>query len=596
MSQATKKDGYVAAQQERSRRKLDFGTQRFKGKTFYLDLPRYAKVEELKEELIQRGATLEEFFHREVKYLVTQRNKRKEEGGGKSDPSTLSPATPGTTRSVQISPFSWMDSPGSVDSISGKKLATYETRAQKMMRMAQEKQKCGGGKMDIVTSAQQWGCKVIPLEALLKELKRLKPLPRKIKGTSIKVRSLRLPFLKVEDKSLKYRPLVYEMTSWPLPLVPSNPTMGPYDSLKPNKREEKGPQSHGEEPQEGKPGYCEPCAVRYQSLCMHLQNVQHKSYAQNPKNFVNLDYLISQGTSLAAFIDKERKRLQQQERQAQQNPYHPVIMSRQAVPHQECGKTPPQTTPPQYYMPAAPREETHRDHLTIAEATPYPPNTSVQEAVPSHTPHPVTTPTAPPFSHLATPTPPSLQRATLPSPLQLLATPTTLQATPTTASVLQTTPTFTSSVVHTTPTLAHSVKHVTSPPSAMLTPPPLYQTTPTLPHCTPSQKTTPTSLEDVPETPEKQPFGLYWTRGGHSPLINLERVFGGCVALPPRGLGTSSPALQGVASLEACTCRRSPRLIVKKERVCTAGDSAHMVSPPPTLPSCTASQKTSAVP
>ena len=27
-----------------------------------------------------------------------------------------------------------------------------------------QKQKCGGGKMDIVTSAQQWGCKVIPLE------------------------------------------------------------------------------------------------------------------------------------------------------------------------------------------------------------------------------------------------------------------------------------------------------------------------------------------------------------------------------------------------------------------------------------------------
>ena len=42
---------------------------------------------------------------------------------------------------------------------------------------------------------------------------------------------------------------------------------------------EKGPQSHGEEPQEGKPGYCEPCAVRYQSLCMvgHMTDVGHMS-------------------------------------------------------------------------------------------------------------------------------------------------------------------------------------------------------------------------------------------------------------------------------------------------------------------------------
>ena len=33
--------------------------------------------------------------------------------------------------------------------------------------------------MDIVTLAAGWGCKVVQLEELLAELKRLKPLPRK---------------------------------------------------------------------------------------------------------------------------------------------------------------------------------------------------------------------------------------------------------------------------------------------------------------------------------------------------------------------------------------------------------------------------------
>ena len=44
---------------------------------------------------------------------------------------------------------------------------------------AAQKQKNTGKKVDIVAMATGWGCKVVQLEELLAELRRLKPLPKK---------------------------------------------------------------------------------------------------------------------------------------------------------------------------------------------------------------------------------------------------------------------------------------------------------------------------------------------------------------------------------------------------------------------------------
>jgi len=46
-----------------------------RGKVFFLDLPRYKHLEAVEKKLVQRGATVESFFHRGVKYLVTNRHK-----------------------------------------------------------------------------------------------------------------------------------------------------------------------------------------------------------------------------------------------------------------------------------------------------------------------------------------------------------------------------------------------------------------------------------------------------------------------------------------------------------------------------------------
>lgn len=50
---------------------------------------------------------------------------------------------------------------------------------QYVVFFAAQKQKNAGKKVDIVAMAAGWGCKVVHLEELLAELKKLKPLPKK---------------------------------------------------------------------------------------------------------------------------------------------------------------------------------------------------------------------------------------------------------------------------------------------------------------------------------------------------------------------------------------------------------------------------------
>ena len=82
----------------RGRRKLDFTSQRFRGKVFFLDLAGSKQAGKVEKELTQRGATVEKFFNRGVKYLITNRGKGAPPGSTTS-PSTPSPQTPGSTPS-----------------------------------------------------------------------------------------------------------------------------------------------------------------------------------------------------------------------------------------------------------------------------------------------------------------------------------------------------------------------------------------------------------------------------------------------------------------------------------------------------------------
>lgn len=175
------------------------------------------------------------------------------------------------------------------------------------------------------------------------------------RGTT-RVRALKAPFVKVEDMSRAYKPLVFEVKAWPTPNVHCSPEDSPFDSPLPRKDKAKrqtekpvrltpATPKQPVVPLENKPGYCECCKAHFRDVKMvslfdarllhitlccspsvhqhtcdcadftslipsfvqHLQGEQHLTFATNAKNYAGLDELISQGTSFNDFLSKYTK-------------------------------------------------------------------------------------------------------------------------------------------------------------------------------------------------------------------------------------------------------------------------------------------------
>ena len=89
------------------------------------------------------------------------------------------------------------------------------------------------------------------------------------------MRVLRGAFLKVEDLSRAYKPLVLEMKKWPRPLCHASHKASPFDppqlsrSPQQQKRKEGGGGGCDKvEVREKRPGHCECCCVRFEDLHM----------------------------------------------------------------------------------------------------------------------------------------------------------------------------------------------------------------------------------------------------------------------------------------------------------------------------------------
>lgn len=101
--------------------------------------------------------------------------------------------------------------------------------------------KLGSG--NVLSNARLWDVTIVRLEKLLEGLSRyikpgkttsLKTLPASNKSHSnkslvVKVRKLQVPFIKVEDHSRQYKPLVHELKEWPKPWFDSPPALCPFD-------------------------------------------------------------------------------------------------------------------------------------------------------------------------------------------------------------------------------------------------------------------------------------------------------------------------------------------------------------------------------
>ncbi|CAJ1062234.1 protein DBF4 homolog A [Xyrichtys novacula] len=292
----------------------------FAGKVFYLDLPSNRIAEKLELDIKELGGTVEKFFSKEIKYLVSNKREARYVHRLKQDSPVPSPD------SGQSSPHprSNLHRPGSHgDSIKNKSQGQTETlftsRGKSLVeKVVKEQERVQMNK--ILSNALEWGVKILYLDDILAYVQKKKktvcnqrPAAPAVKTTTktesaVKHSSQRLkggqikkPFIKVEDSSKHYRPIYLTMPNIPEFNLRTLPPCSPFcvEDKEPPVNKQQG-HRHSEEKALGwkknrdkkRGGYCECCLIKYENLTMHLQSERHKAFSKSDEYLV-VDRLVS---------------------------------------------------------------------------------------------------------------------------------------------------------------------------------------------------------------------------------------------------------------------------------------------------------------
>lgn len=273
----------------RGRRQLQFPLSPLEGKSFFLHVHSPGKARELERKLKEFGGVVEKFLSKELTCVITDQ--------------------PTTTQR----------------SASGKKgsgsLATDLTntrgpsRAQAILQKSVRQKKQPAKSTDVFDNAKKWGIQVKPVEQVLKWINTQKK-QQDINQSKGRVCSLKGAFLKVEDHSRRYKPLVKELRVWPQLNLDAPPGFSPFDepvSMRTRSRSSsQSPRKSakrlaGRKSTERK-GYCELCDTHYIGLQKHVNSRRHKLVATHKDTYAELDRLIARGKTLKEFKDERIKK------------------------------------------------------------------------------------------------------------------------------------------------------------------------------------------------------------------------------------------------------------------------------------------------
>ena len=205
------------------------------------------------------------------------------------------------------------------------------TRAQRILFNSKPNRKTNSrAKNDIVTIAGNLGIQVRYLEEYEDLLDRMdgkkrnerdrkaKKVSSHAKKTTTK-RKLKAPFLKVEDRSMLYQPLIKEMDTWPRIFFDSVQPNCPFEPPAPRTRKQTKthlvPSSSTKRSggvvkaklrlsSSKKVGYCELCDIHYKELEQHLRGAKHRKNASNSDTYREFDNIARQGRSAGAYIER----------------------------------------------------------------------------------------------------------------------------------------------------------------------------------------------------------------------------------------------------------------------------------------------------
>ncbi|XP_016381974.1 protein DBF4 homolog A isoform X1 [Sinocyclocheilus rhinocerous] len=285
----------------------------FKGRIFYLDLPWNMKTQLLENDIKTLGGTVEKFFSKEIKYLVSGKPEARYA-------QRLLPDSPAPSPDSGVSsphPSSRRESHGHRGSSQGVTDTTAVSRGKSLVERVvkeQERVQMNG----ILANAVEWGVKVLHVDDVISYVDKRKSKIIAVNSANPVVKGaasiqhteknlyhrhnagrIRRPFVKVEDSSRHYRPIYLPLSNMPVCNVRSLPPCSPFlmdergkdDPKKRHKEQrsggERGAQGkkerrrghEGREKRKG--GYCECCEVKFDNLKVHLESKQHQAFSKS---------------------------------------------------------------------------------------------------------------------------------------------------------------------------------------------------------------------------------------------------------------------------------------------------------------------------
>ena len=100
------------------------------------------------------------------------------------------------------------------------------------------------------------------------------------------VKRLKPPFIRIDDNSGLYPPMILEFPEWPTINYDSKPPSCPFD----NPYKVKIAKQAKVKVKSQKTGYCECCKVKFTNN--HLKSKEHTEFSNNPENYKELDEII----------------------------------------------------------------------------------------------------------------------------------------------------------------------------------------------------------------------------------------------------------------------------------------------------------------
>ncbi|KAM9165879.1 protein DBF4 homolog A isoform 1-T3 [Pangshura tecta] len=288
------------------------------GKVFYLDIPSSVISEKLEKDLKELGGRVEGFLSKDISYLISNKKEAKfAQVLGQISP-VPSPGSAHTGGNSSPHPSSRRDRH---DGNSFKMVDTVRlSRGKSLVEKAiKEQELIPSG--SILSNALSWGVKILHVDDIKNYLEQKKKELYLIKKASISIKDvgkrfgdqksksrLKNPFVKVEDRSCRYRPFYLQLSSFPVLNYSAPKPYSPFDVDKKNASGQKQTQSKQRNKTNSdkdcggpvqlplkdkkKRGYCECCMKKYDDLQTHLESEQHQNFAQSTQYQV-VDDIIS---------------------------------------------------------------------------------------------------------------------------------------------------------------------------------------------------------------------------------------------------------------------------------------------------------------